>query len=176
MVRPERFELPTLWFEAKCSIQLSYGRTLCGEFTAQVNRKLILQGRSSGASPSALSQARARALLRPHALWNRLHNVQSGAAQQSQDDRATQSAGVVLHAHRLFRLAHLHAAHAVNIPHLGERKLCALAGSGAVAVHNIELSHAFILAAVEAWPARCRHRPAPIGKTNRACRLQLRHE
>ena len=28
MVRPERFELPTLWFEAKCSIQLSYGRTL----------------------------------------------------------------------------------------------------------------------------------------------------
>jgi hypothetical protein len=26
MVRPERFELPTLWFEAKCSIQMSYGR------------------------------------------------------------------------------------------------------------------------------------------------------
>ena len=27
MVRPERFELPTLWFVAKYSIQLSYGRT-----------------------------------------------------------------------------------------------------------------------------------------------------
>jgi len=27
-VRPERFELPTLWFEAKCSIQLSYGRVV----------------------------------------------------------------------------------------------------------------------------------------------------
>src|SRR5580704_10115591 len=26
MVRPEGVELPTLWFEAKCSIQLSYGR------------------------------------------------------------------------------------------------------------------------------------------------------
>ena len=26
MVRPERFELPTLWFEARYSIQLSYGR------------------------------------------------------------------------------------------------------------------------------------------------------
>src|SRR5205807_2584355 len=24
--RPERLELPTLWFEARCSIQLSYGR------------------------------------------------------------------------------------------------------------------------------------------------------
>ena len=34
MVRPERFELPTLWFEAKCSIQLSYGRTLWRKFTA----------------------------------------------------------------------------------------------------------------------------------------------
>ena len=28
MVRPERFELPTYWFEASCSIQLSYGRML----------------------------------------------------------------------------------------------------------------------------------------------------
>jgi hypothetical protein len=26
VVRPERFELPTPWFEAKYSIQLSYGR------------------------------------------------------------------------------------------------------------------------------------------------------
>src|SRR5271154_5033763 len=26
MARPERFELPTLWFEARCSIQLSYER------------------------------------------------------------------------------------------------------------------------------------------------------
>jgi hypothetical protein len=26
LARPERLELPTLWFEARCSIQLSYGR------------------------------------------------------------------------------------------------------------------------------------------------------
>ena len=26
MARPERFELPTLWFEARCSDPLSYGR------------------------------------------------------------------------------------------------------------------------------------------------------
>jgi hypothetical protein len=28
MVRPERFERPTYWFVASCSIHLSYGRTL----------------------------------------------------------------------------------------------------------------------------------------------------
>ena len=28
VARPERLELPTLWFEARCSIQLSYGRDL----------------------------------------------------------------------------------------------------------------------------------------------------
>ena len=27
MARPERFELPTYWFEASCSIRLSYGRS-----------------------------------------------------------------------------------------------------------------------------------------------------
>ncbi len=27
VARPERFELPTLCFEGRCSIQLSYGRT-----------------------------------------------------------------------------------------------------------------------------------------------------
>ena len=27
LVRPEGLEPPTLWFEARCSIQLSYGRT-----------------------------------------------------------------------------------------------------------------------------------------------------
>ncbi len=29
MARPERFELPTTWFEARYSIQLSYGRFSC---------------------------------------------------------------------------------------------------------------------------------------------------
>ena len=29
MARPERFELPTAWFVARYSIQLSYGRVVC---------------------------------------------------------------------------------------------------------------------------------------------------
>jgi hypothetical protein len=31
MARPERFELPTTWFEARYSIQLSYGRFIEAE-------------------------------------------------------------------------------------------------------------------------------------------------
>ena len=31
MVRPERFERPTYWFVASCSIQLSYGRTFASD-------------------------------------------------------------------------------------------------------------------------------------------------
>jgi hypothetical protein len=33
MVRPERFELPTSWFVARRSIQLSYGRNEQGDRT-----------------------------------------------------------------------------------------------------------------------------------------------
>ena len=39
MVRPERFELPTLWFEAKCSIQLSYGRGKEGTAVNNLTKK-----------------------------------------------------------------------------------------------------------------------------------------
>ena len=33
VVRPDRFELPTNWFEASCSIQLSYRRTVLLYYT-----------------------------------------------------------------------------------------------------------------------------------------------
>ncbi len=38
MARPERFELPTKWFEATYSIQLSYGRgkPSCDQFRARM--------------------------------------------------------------------------------------------------------------------------------------------
>jgi hypothetical protein len=40
MVRPERFELPTNWFEASYSIQLSYGRVEKGLYTLNEGRSL----------------------------------------------------------------------------------------------------------------------------------------
>ena len=36
MARPERFELPTTWFEARYSIQLSYGRVATVSMRRQV--------------------------------------------------------------------------------------------------------------------------------------------
>ncbi len=38
MVRPERFELPTPWFEAKYSIQLSYGRIVKLALISRISR------------------------------------------------------------------------------------------------------------------------------------------
>ena len=37
LARPERFELPTNWFEASYSIQLSYGRVDCGLYMFLLN-------------------------------------------------------------------------------------------------------------------------------------------
>ena len=48
MARPERFELPTLWFEARCSIQLSYERVRRRHGTSAVDGK-------EGDAPVALS-------------------------------------------------------------------------------------------------------------------------
>ncbi len=41
MVRPERFELPTAWFVARYSIQLSYGRALHCFCLKRQNRILL---------------------------------------------------------------------------------------------------------------------------------------
>src|SRR5579862_8730377 len=48
VARPERFELPTLWFEARCSIQLSYGRvTVSLPKESSVNQENELTGITS---------------------------------------------------------------------------------------------------------------------------------
>ncbi len=50
MVRPERFERPTLWFVARYSIQLSYGRT-------GMNQRLIHTKRRDNTAPIRYRQA-----------------------------------------------------------------------------------------------------------------------
>src|SRR4030095_10404712 len=63
--RPERFELPTLWFEARCSIQLSYGRKNLRGVGLEPTRVTVPQGarvapstgKARGASPSKRCRA-----------------------------------------------------------------------------------------------------------------------
>jgi hypothetical protein len=76
LARPERFELPTTWFEARCSIQLSYGR-VGGKFSGFAPRaEAAVPGGASTAGGSApelnrLCQAQMRQLSSTYALAGR---------------------------------------------------------------------------------------------------------
>ncbi len=78
LVRPEGLEPPTLWFEARCSIQLSYGRGKQGSNSLQTIGK-----RTSTATYFAAAQQR----LLPRRSEHRhlLHNVQPCTPQQLMD-------------------------------------------------------------------------------------------
>ena len=57
-MRPERIELPTSWFVAMRSIQLSYGRIL-GEFaSSHYNGNKFVRESSSSISNRKIAQAR----------------------------------------------------------------------------------------------------------------------
>jgi hypothetical protein len=65
MVRPGGLELPTFWFVARRSIQLSYGRTGMNAGTIRCDRKIIAQlekralsGESAGERASLLRALR----------------------------------------------------------------------------------------------------------------------
>ena len=79
VVRPERFELPTLWFEAKCSIQLSYGRTLRNASSVNQSYRLAYL---SHRSPN---WGRWRRIIHIGNHRNCLHDVESGTTQQLMD-------------------------------------------------------------------------------------------
>ena len=55
VARPERLELPTLWFEARCSIQLSYGRA-----GLEYNSTLGLSGQLTQSDKDSLRLVRRR--------------------------------------------------------------------------------------------------------------------
>jgi hypothetical protein len=56
-VRPERFELPTFWFVARRSIQLSYERTVAGKILSCRNPECVSLCRSCGYSHLLVSAA-----------------------------------------------------------------------------------------------------------------------
>jgi hypothetical protein len=67
MARPERFELPTAWFVARYSIQLSYGRV--GEAGSHYTERWAQwEGKKRGARPLFLWMAEREGLLGPAAL------------------------------------------------------------------------------------------------------------
>jgi hypothetical protein len=52
MARPERFELPTAWFVARYSIQLSYGRVVNGELCPTRNHGVKVDGNTERSAES----------------------------------------------------------------------------------------------------------------------------
>src|SRR5258707_5864475 len=85
MVRPEGFDPPTLWFEAKCSIQLSYGRGKQGSTDTK----------NSGYSASRQLLCRNRLRRwRRNEHRHRLDDVKARTAQKLMDHRLRQPAGV----------------------------------------------------------------------------------
>jgi hypothetical protein len=102
LVRPEGFEPPTLWFEAKCSIQLSYGR---------LGNKGILQltcwlrgwgGRGRGEHGQGFD------------------DVEAGSAEELVDDGLGEAGGVVLDADSAGGFVEFELADAVDLAEAGD--------------------------------------------------------
>jgi hypothetical protein len=99
MVRPERFELPTLWFVAKYSIQLSYGRTHTHHAADA----------GSGAGVGAIS-------------GSSFGNLQTRQPHQLRHRRRIQPRRVKLHPQRALFLVDADAADPINIARARQRK------------------------------------------------------
>jgi hypothetical protein len=65
MVRPDRFELPTNWFEASYSIQLSYGRSVTGNHRMPDRSATAAVGPEPALNYGELQRGRAKGLNAP---------------------------------------------------------------------------------------------------------------
>jgi hypothetical protein len=78
------------------------------------------------------------------------YNIEAGAAKKLVDDRLGQTGGVVLYADGLFGFAEIDASDSVDFADFGDGKGCSLGGRRSVAVQDVKLGHASMIAA-----ARC---------------------
>jgi hypothetical protein len=125
MVRPERFELPTLWFEAKCSIQLSYGRVW-----------LKLSKNSAGGKSGGwcLGWCRGRRWVEH---GERFDDVEAGAAEELVDDGLGEAGGVVFDADGAGGLVEGELADTVDLADAGDGQGSGLRGLRSVAVEDV---------------------------------------
>jgi hypothetical protein len=65
VVRPDRFERPTLWFEARCSIQLSYGRALRVYRVVSLASNSFLMPASDSSAPERVFVVMTRRMMPP---------------------------------------------------------------------------------------------------------------
>ena len=136
VVRPEGLEPPTLWFEAKCSIQLSYRRVW----------KKDSVGRGFDQCGGGLLGGGGGVCGRWG--WRRggehgegFEDVEAGAAEELADDGFGEAGGVVLDADGLFGFLEVDAADAVDLAQIGDGKGGGFGRGRAVAVQDIKLGH-----------------------------------
>jgi hypothetical protein len=140
MVRPERVELPTYWFVASRSIQLSYGRTrlVSSETIDRISGFIRLRNRSlSGCGGRAWSERRN---LR-QSLREVRRDLQSSLANEFGDGGGVKPGGVVLHAQRMGHVIEAEPADAVDVLCAGQRGDYSLTGRRNVGQENFHRGH-----------------------------------
>jgi hypothetical protein len=125
-VRPERFELPTLWFEAKCSIQLSYGR-----LWLKLSKNMD-EGKSGGGW--WLDWWRRRRWVEHGEGFD---DVEAGATEKLVDDRLGEAGGVVFDSDGAGSLVEGELTDSVDLADAGDGECCGLRGLRAVAVEDV---------------------------------------
>jgi hypothetical protein len=145
MVHPERFERPTLWFVAKCSIQLSYGCILLTDnlvrlpdFCIESKRRRLGCWSSFGRWGNGIED-------------DAVEYVNPGTAQQLMDNRLREPGGIVFNADSLFEFAKVDAPNAINLAQARERKCRRFGRSLPVPKNHINSRHTLSLAAAEAY-------------------------